>query len=301
MPLGLGFGFLFAGGSSGAPSPTPLPFVPTMLWVNNTPLQLAGVTLQRPSGWLDDVTRALVDVDRVPGFTGGRYDVLPTVGPRDVTLTGVMLNVSLEQQRDALAALKDLFTGEVELRWPHAPTQVMRGVAGPMAVTSLNEDKAFLLDRYGRVALRVTWTVRCADGALYEQQPKRVRLGTTPKPIRMGTLPVLPELLLEGPLSGSVDFDVLTASGTLLHRLALRTVSLADGDSCSIRFAAPHTIVKRTALGVETSVYHWRSLALSAAWFPISPFYADRERDQWPLVRLSTGAGWLVYPVAYAS
>ncbi len=297
MPLGFAFGWLFAGGSSGAPLPTPLPFVPTMLWVNNRPLQLAGVTLQRPAGWLDGATRALPEVSRIEAHTGGNYDVLPTVGPRDVALTGVMLGVPLTRQREALGALTDLFTGLVELRWPHAPTQVMRGVAGPITVTTLNEDKAFLLDRNGCVPLRVTWVVRCADSATYEQHPERVRLGTTPQPIVLGGLPVGGELLLEGPLSGAVDFDILTASGTLLERLALRGVSLASGDSCTIRLDAPHTIVKRTALGVESSVYHWRSLTLSSRWFKVNPRYADRTRDQWPQARLSTGAGWLTYVI----
>jgi hypothetical protein len=298
MPLGFSFGFLFAGGSSSAPSVAPLPRVPTMLWANETPLQLAGVVLQRPTGWLDGATRALPEVDRVPGYTGGRYGVLPTVGPLDITLTGVMLDVTLEQQRAALSALTDLFTGEVELRWPHAPTQVMRGMAGPITVEPFNPDKAFVLDRQRRVALRVTWNVRCADAARYERHPRRIRLGTTPKPIVMGGLPVGGEILLEGPLSGDVNIDILTPSGTLLDRIALRNVALASGDSATVRLDAPNTITKRTAAGVLTSVYSWRSLDASTRWWKANPYYADPDRDQWPLVKLSTGSGWWTYVVA---
>lgn len=297
MPIGLGFGWLFTGGGSGgAGAPNPRR-VETMLWINDLPLQRTGMILQRPTGWVDDVTRVLPETSRVPGLTGGRYAALPSAPPRDVTITGVLLDVNMDVLQQQLAALNDLLSGELELRWPHAPGFVQYGLAGPLQVEPFNPDKAFV--RPDRQTWRVTVTIRCADGAAYARQPRRIRLGTTPKPIALGGLAVGGEIVLEGPLSGAVDIDILSPSGVLLDRLALRGVSLATiDDICTIRLDAPNTIVKRTAGGVESNVYHWRSLSESTRWWKVSPRTADRARGIYPRVRMSTGGGWWTYVLA---
>ena len=297
MPLGFGWGWIFAGGGGGYIPPTRRR-VETILWINDTPLQRFGLTLQRPTAWLDGTSRALLETVRVPALTGGRYELLPTVPPRDVTLTGVMLDLPLETQQAALSALTDAFSGLLELRWAHAPNQVMRGMAGPLQVEALNPDKAFV--NPDRTALRVTVVIRCVDAATYARHPKRIRLSTTPKAIPMGGLPVGGEIMLEGPLSGAVDIDILSPSGVLLERMALRTVALASGDVLTIRLDAPRLLIKRTVAGVQSNVYHWRSLALSTGWLNASPYHADPARGQYPLVRLSTGAGWWTYAVGNA-
>lgn len=298
--LGFGFSWIFAG-SGGAPSGTgavPRRRVETMLWINDQPLQRLGLTLQRPTSWLDGLARTLPDTQRTPGLTGGRYAALPDTAARDVTLTGVMLDVPLETQRAALSALTDALSGFLELRWPHAPNQVMRGVAGPLQVEPVNPDKAFV--HPDRTALRVTVVIRCVDAANYERHPKRIRLSTTPRAVALGGLPIGGEILLEGPLSGAVDIDLLSASGVLLNRLALRTVSLAEGDVLTIRLDAPRLLIKRTAAGVQSNVYHWRSLSLSTGWLNASSYHADPARGLYPFVRLSTGAGWWTYAVGHA-
>lgn len=302
--LGFAFGWIFAGGSAARPRPT-LPFVTTMLWINDTPLQLTGVTLQQVAGWLDGASRVLPEVDSIDGLTGGLYGPLPATGPRDVVLEGVMLDVPLEQQTAALGALTDLLTGELELRWPHAPHLVMRGVAGPIRVTPLKADKPFVLDTGRRVALKVAVTIRCADSAQYAREPRRVLLSTTPRKVRGGQLPVGGRLVINGPHTGALDIDLLSPSGALLERIALRDapglpVVLADGDTCAIRLDAPHLITKRSAAGVETNVYAWRSLSLSTRWWQVHPRHTDAARDQHCLIRLSAGTGVWTYAVGYA-
>ncbi|WP_396216387.1 hypothetical protein [Gemmatimonas sp.] len=307
MMLGFSFGWLFAGGSSNnAPRAGSVPFVPTMLWINDTPLQVAGVTLQQPSRWLDGASRALPDVGRATGLTGGQYGSLPTTESRDVLLECVMLGVTLEQEQAALAAFTDLLTGELELRWPHAPNNVMRGVAGPLQVNPVTPAKAFVLDMQRRVSLRrVSVTIRCADTAMYSREPRRVMLSTTPRKVRAGDLPVGGRIVVNGPHTGALDIDVLSPSGALLGRLALRDapglpVSLATGDTLAIRLDAPHLLTKRTAAGVETNVYAWRSLTLSSRWWRVAGRPGDPARDQHCLVRLSAGTGVWTYAVGYA-
>ena len=144
MPLGFGFGWVFEGsGGGGRVVPAARRRIETMLWINDTPLQRFGLTLQRPSSWQDGTSRALLETVRVPALTGGRYELLPTVPARDVTISGVMLDLPLETQQAALSALTDALSGLLELRWPHAHNQVMRGMAGPLQVEPLNPDKAF--------------------------------------------------------------------------------------------------------------------------------------------------------------
>jgi hypothetical protein len=301
--LGFAFGWLFAGGGTSVAPPPPQ--VSTMLWINDTPLHVAGVTLQRPTGWLDGVARALPESSRMPGLTGGRVDSLTTVPERDVTLSCVLLGVTLEQQREALGALFDLLTGELELRWPHAPTQVMRGIAGPPSVSPTNAEKAFVMDARRRIPLRFDVTIRCRDAAVYERQPRRIRLSTTPRAVRHGDLPVGGEIVINGPHSGALDIRLLSPSGAIIEQLALRDapdlpVSLLTGDSLTIRLDAPNTLTKRTAAGVETSVYAWRSLALSTRWWKAPTRFTDRARDQWVQVQMSTGTGWWTYAVGNA-
>jgi hypothetical protein len=298
MPLGFAFGWVFEGSGAGGYVPPTRRVVETMLWINDTPLQRFGLVLQRPTAWLDGAARALPETARIAGLTGGRYELLPIVPSRDVTLTGVMLNLPLETQQAALSALTDALSGLLELRWPHASMQVMRGVAGPLQVEPVNPDKAFV--HPDRTALRVTVVIRCVDTATYARQPKRIRLSTTPKAVVVGGLPIGGEIMLEGPLSGSVDIELLSASGVLLERMALRGVSLAEGDVLTIRLDSPRLLIKRTAAGVQTNVFHWRSLSLSTGWLNASPYHADPARGQYPLVRLSTGAGWWTYAVGHA-
>jgi hypothetical protein len=297
--IGFGFRWLFQGASSGAGAARAPRTVPVTLWINDTPIERFGFVLQRPAGWLDTVTRPLLDTSRIPGLTGGRYEQLPTVPSRDVTISGVLLDVNMDALQAQLAALNDQLSGLLELRWPHAPGFVQRGMAGPLSVEPYNPDKAFV--RPDAQAWRVSVTIRCSDGATYARAPRRIRLGTTPKPVLLGGLPVGGEVLLEGPLSGSVNLDLYSPAGGLLERLALRGVALSSGDVGTIRFDAPNTITKRTALGVETNVYAWRSLTESTRWWKVSPIHADPARGQYALASLSTGSGWWTYVVGEAA
>lgn len=297
MPIGIGFGWLFTGPPGSGGGPRPPRRIETMLVVNNLPLQRTGLVLQRATGQLDNVSRVLPETARVPGLTGGRYEEFPAAPARDITLVGWLLDVTHEQLQQQLAMVHDAFDGELELEWPHAPGFVQYGVAGPAQVEPINPDKGYA--HPDRQAWRVTIPIRCADGAAYARQPRRIRLGTTPKPIQLGGLAIGGEIVLEGPLTGSVDIDILSPSGVLLDRLALRGVSLPTiDDICTIRLDAPNTLVKRAATGIETPVYHWRSLALSTRWWKVSPRTADRARGIYPRVRLSTGGGWWRYLLA---
>lgn len=305
--LGFAFGWLFAGGTTAAPAAraSRRRLVPTVVWINNTPVQLAGVRVQRLAGVLNGTARATPQASRVGGFTGGRYAPLVPTQPREIELTGVLLNVPLEQQRAALDAWFLLCTGELELRFPHAPTQVIRGVAGTPQVEPLDPEKAYVLDAAGCVPLRVTTTIVCADGVAYEQHPHRLRLSTTPTPVPLGSGTVHGRLLLQGPHEGALDVDLLSPGGALLQRLALRDapgapVVLADGDVCTAWLSAPFQLVRRTAAGVTTNVLAWRSLEASTPTFLASPWDADPARGQYPLVRLSAGTGWWTFARASA-
>ncbi len=304
MSSSFGFRWLFqpAGVSGPGPGPGPGPepgpstpsapprTVPTMLWVNETPLERFGLVLQRPERWLDSVTRPLPDSARVPGMTGGRLEPFAASSARDLVLTGVLLNVALETLQQQLAALHDAFGGLLELRWPHAPRALQRGVAGLATVEPYVPEKAFVAP--DRQCWRVSLPIRCSDGAVYQRAATRVYLSTTPAVVPIRGLPVGGEIVLNGPLSGACDIDCLSPAGAILWRHALRGVSLATGDTLSLRLDAPHLLIRRTAAGGTEDVYRWRSLALSSRWQHAAPppFGSAPLR-----VQLSAGTGWWTY------
>ena len=304
MSASFGLRWLFQPASSGTGPPDPpdpppvLPatssrVVPTMLWVNDTPLERFGLVLQRPERWLDQVARPLPETTRLGGLTGGRYERLAPSAARDMVVSGVLLNVSLETLQQQLAALYDAFAGLLELRWPHAPTAIQRGVAGVATVEPYVPEKAFV--RPDRQCWRVSIPIRCADSAVYQRQPTRVLLSTTPRALPLRGLPVGGEILLNGPLSGAVDIDLLSPTHVRLQRLALRNVALATGDVLSIRLDAPHVLIRRTAAGAAENVYGWRSLSLSTRWWKANPRHADAARGQRLFVRVSAGTGWWTF------
>lgn len=295
---GFSFGWLFEGTSTRAAVPWPRK-VETMCWINELPLERTGLVLQRPGAWLDGLARALPETERVPGRTGGPYATLPATPPRDVTLEGYLIDVPMETLQAQLAALEDFLSGLLELRWPHAPGYVQRGLAGPLVVTPFNPDKAF--HRPDAQTWRVQVTIRCSDNAVYARHPRRVPLSTTPAIVRTGGLGAGGEILLNGALSGSVNLDLISLAGVRVWRLALRNVSLGTGDVCRIRLDAPHLITKHTAAGVVTDVYRWRSLAESSRWQQASPRHADRSRGQHLRAVLSAGAGWWTFVPAEAA
>lgn len=295
---GFGFGWLFEGTSTRAAVPWPRK-VETMLWINELPLERTGLVLQRPTGWLDGLARALPETDRLPGRSAGPYASLPVTPWRDVTLEGYLIDVPLETLQQQLAALQDALSGLLELRWPHAPTFVQRGVAGPLEVTPFNADRAFV--RPDAQTWRVRCTIRCSDTASYARHPQRVRLSTTPVPLPTAGLGAGGEILLNGPVSGSVNVDLLSLAGVRVWRLALREVNLATGEVCRIRLDAPHLITKHTPAGTVTDVYAWRSLAESSRWQQASPRHADRTRAQYQRAQLSAGTGWWTYLLAEAA
>lgn len=285
-------------GPSHTPSPPPRT-VPTMLWVNETPLERYGLVLQRPERWLDSVTRVLPDTTRAPGMTGGPYAGLTAAPPRDLVLTGVLLNVALETLQQQLAALHDAFAGLLELRWPHAPGSLMRGVAGLATVEPYVPEKAFV--QPDRQCWRVSIPIRCSDGAVYRRQPTRVYLSTTPAVVPLRGLPVGGEVVLNGPLSGAVDIDLLSPVGAILWRHALRNVALATGDTLTMRLDAPHRLTRRTAAGASENVYRWRSLTLSSRWGQAVPPAFAVGAPQALRVVLSAGTGWWTYVNADAA
>lgn len=289
--LEFGFRWLFEGTSIGIP---PMPRrIETMLWINEVPLERLGLVLQRPAGWLDGVSRPLLETARMPGMTGGAYEAYAAAQARDITIAGVLLDVSIDVLQQQLAALNDALSGLLELRWPHAPACIQRGVAGPAQVEPLLVDRAFITP--DAQCWTVSVTIRCADGAVYDRHPTRVRLSTTPTDLPLRGLPVGGEILLDAPSSGDVDLDILSPSGVLLERLALRSISLATGDTVTVRLDAPHGLTKRTEAGAVTSVYSWRSLAASTRWWKASPRHADQARGQYVRAVLSAGAGWWTY------
>lgn len=289
--LDFGFRWLFEGTAS---SVVPLPRkIETMLWINELPLERTGLVLQRPSAWLDNVTRPLLETTRAPGMTGGRYEAIPVASTRDVTLTGVLLDVSIDVLQQQLAALNDVLSGLLELRWPHAPTCIQRGVAGPLQVEPIQPDRAFVSP--DAQSWTVSVTIRCVDGAVYHRDPTRVRLSTTPVDLPLDGLPVGGEIVLDAPSSGDVDLDLLSPSGVLLERLALRSIALATGDTVTVRLDVPHLLTKRTTAPAETSVYSWRSLTASTRWWKASPRHANAARGQYVRAVLSAGAGWWTY------
>lgn len=300
--LSFAFGWLFAGGSSTAP---PIarrrPRVTTVVHINETPIQFAGVRVQRVAGVLDGAGRGPIESLSVPGFSGGRVPTIVASTPRQLELIGVMLDVPLAQQSAALRALELLCSGELELRFAHAPTRVLRGVvSGPIRCDAVDPSKAYVLDAQGCVALQVTIPIVCADGVAYERYPHRVRLSTTPTPVPLDDVAVHGKLVLQGPHSGPLDIDLLTPGGALVRRLALRDapglpVSIADGDVVTIHLGAPLQILRRTAAGVVTNALAWRAFAASTSHFFASPRDADPARGVFPRVRVSGASGWWTY------
>jgi hypothetical protein len=298
-------GWLFEPPPGGGGSPTPLPWprqIETMLWINDLPLERTGLILQRPTGWLNDVTRILPETARVNGLTGGRYQELAPGAALDVTLTGALINITHEQLQEQLAMLKDWLSGLLELRWPHAPEFVRTGRAGPPDVVPLDPEKAFVDP--DRQAWLITVTIRHADGATYLRHPRRVRLSTTPRAIEVRGLSVGGVIMLEGPLSGEVRIILESPTGVRLNELVLIIPApealVTDEDVCLIRLDAPHTIERHDESGEVTNVYHWRSLVPGRPWWQVSPLHADRQQRVYPRVRTSTGAGWLTYALAEA-
>jgi hypothetical protein len=298
MSLGFAWGWIFAGSGAGSAPGVAARRIATPLWINDTPLERLGLVLQRAGNRLHNVARPAITVESVPDLTGGRYGQHTAAAPLQFELVGVMLDIALEDQRAGLSALSAfLHRGLLELRTAHAPDEILRGLAGPILAEPLDPARAFV--RPDRTGVQVSTTITCADSTRYARQPRRVRLSTAPKQIIQGDLPSGGEITLEGPLSGAVDIDLLSPSGVLLKRLALRGVALAEGDSLRILLDTPQGLYKRTPDGTLTNVYAWRSLALSDLWWTPTPQFADPARDQWTMLRLSTGAGWYVYPVAH--
>ncbi len=302
MPLGI-LSWFFDPPPPGAITAPSLPWprrIEDMLIINRLPIQRTGLVLQRPTGWLDDLSATTPQTARIRGLTGGRYEALPESLPRAITLEGWLIDVRHEDLQQVLQGVRAwLGTGLLELQWPHARDYLQRGMAGQIITTPLNPDKAFTTP--DRQTWRVSIPITCADSLAYSRHPRRIRLSTTPRPIRVGAASVGGEILLTGPITGALDIDILSPSGVLLHRLPLRGVALEEGDVCKIRLDAPRTIAKRTPAGVTTNVYHWRDFTISPEWPVVSPEHSDPERAQWPRVRLSTGAGWWVYPLAAAA
>lgn len=301
MPLGFGFGFLFEGSSGGdvVPIITGPRRVPTMLWINNTPLEWYGLQLQRADGVLDAPSIALPNVSRIPLLTGGRYEPMALSGPRDIVLTGIICDIPMEVWRPALRQLHDAMSGLLELRWAHSPHSVMYGVAGEPKTSHVQPDKMYVAP--DRTAIQVTVTIRCVDSAIYEREPQRIRLSTTPKPIRLGSLSTGGVMQIDGPFSGDLNIDYLAPNGALLDRDALRDVDLDDGDVLYIYRDTPAGLVKLTPAGDLFDVYAWRSLSESTRWWSPSSVHGELSTDTYPLVRLSSGSGWWRYHIADAA
>lgn len=293
---------IFSPPPTSGPGGVPLPERITVpLWINDLPLQRTGMVLVRAANWLDNLTRPLPDTARLPGLTSGRVvDVMPSAA-LDLEIVGALVQVPYRTLQSQLARVHDWLLGELELRWAHAPDFVKRGMAGEARVESYTPEAAFA-SAVG--SWRVTVPIRCADSVSYARQPRRLRLSTTPVPVEVRGVAVGGTVLLEGPLSGTVHLDLISPSGVRLERLTLvipTEEALGSGDVCTIRLDAPHTIEKRTALGVITNVYHWRSLTSSTGWWQIPPRHADRWTGQYPALRLSTGQGWLTYVLGEAA
>lgn len=295
--------------SEGSPPPasSAIAAITTMCRVNRVPLERVHVIVQRPTGHLGASARAMPEVARVRGYTGGLYAGAPTLQDFTLTIEGVMLVAPLMSQPAYANAVTDLFVGEVEIEWAHAPGWIMRGVAGPITVEPMRTDRAFVADvggdAAGKVPLRVLLQVRCADAAVWATEPRRLALSTTPAPIDTGSLPVGGEILINGPHSGALDIDIIGPSGALQQRLALRDVqdlpvSLAVGDVLTIRRDAPRGLLRTTALGVVTDVYAWRSLTYSTPWRAIPP--QDALTGARCYARLSAGTGVFIYAVPSA-
>lgn len=269
--------------------------ITTPLYINDLPLHRTGMILARASRQLDTTTRPLPETSRINGLSGGRYITTGAADALDLELVGTLIRVHYRDLQRQVAVLEDWLGELLEMRWTHALTSVRTGMAGNPRIESVTPDSAYA-SAVG--SWQVTVPIRCADGAVYRQHPTRLRLSTTPVAVPVGALAVGGTILLEGPLSGAVNIDVLSPSGVRLDRLALLIPvdeALDTGDVCTISLDAPHRILKRTAGGVLTSVYHWRQPSASTGWWQIAPRHADRWRQQYPLLRLSTGGGWHTY------
>lgn len=266
--------------------------VPTMLWIGDTPLESTGFELEQPSLWLDGVTRAAVDTTRATALTGGHYTPAFSAA-RTIGLVGTIIDVPMDQLQPHLARIDRLFAGLLPLRWPHAPTHVMYAKAGPVQVEAANPTKAFV--RPDKQVWRLRVQLTCADGAIYDRNPQRVRLGTVPKPLLLGSGAVGGTLDINGPISGALDIDLLSPSRVIVERLALRNVALLAGEVGRIRFDVPTSITRIATDGTETPVLSWRDAGLSTRPWQVTPIRADQARNQFMHLRLSTGDGWYTY------
>lgn len=297
MSMG-GFGFSWFYSGSGGITPAVYPsFLPdgvtSCCLVNNMPIEQLGFTLERHDRWLDGVATARPDVEMVRGMTGGRLKPLGVAAPREMSLVGHFLETSIDTRHLLLNVFTDAFRGLLEVVTPDAEGYVMRAVAGPVQVESVSDRQ------YWEPALRVTIPLLATDGAKYSRHMRMVPLDTTPRAVPLGNLPSGGEFVLQGPLSGTVHIDLIAPNGQRIYRFTLIMTDggIEDGGNLRIRLDYPTAMLYTDADGVVTSVAHWRSLASSRWWF-VPPFYSDRARNSYPMLRMSTGSGVYRYFVA---
>lgn len=297
--LGLGFGFLSwltegTGGEAVAPLPVGRPRIPVACWINNTPCEWLGLTLQRAPQWMSGGAAGATSIERQPGLSGGRYVPLREASDLTITLQGRFRGLTLETRSTAANMFTNALRGMLEIRFPDAPTHVVRGVASPAVITPARDNAQF-----AEPDMLISVDIHCADTARYSQNARQIVLGTIPVPVPLGSLPSGGDIYVLGALTGSLDVELYSHTGMRTHVLALRSIDIPAGGFSRLRIDPPHAVLVYDATGEASSVADWRSLTLSSRWWKPTPFYADASRDLWPMMRLSAGTGVYRYHQAW--
>ncbi len=267
------------------PSFIPSDHVTYTVRINRTPIEWYGMRLLEHTGSLSSFATATPEIDKVRGMTGGRVRPLGVTSPRVMSLVGHFLEVDMMTRHKLLNAFTDALRGLLEVTTPDAPNYVLRALAGAVTVDPVGA-------LYDEPALRVTVPLVAPDAARYSRHARIVALGTTPRAVPLGNLPVGGEMVLQGPLSGTVHIDCISPQGQRIYRttLVIPESGVASGGHVRIRLDYPTAILYVDATGVVSSVEHWRSLTSSAWWF-VPALYADAKNGSFCMLRLSTGSG----------
>ena len=264
--------------------------MPTLL-VNGTDLADLGFTLSDVQPWLSGpkLTRVLT---ALPGFTGAIPSAGATAESRLITARSLIRPASVAERLALLDKVADLaMHGMNELVFPDAPDRVMRGLY-------LSSDVEVYAPRLVSTEGEVTVGWVCPDAAKYARQPRGIVLGTTPKPIPLGTLPSGGIWRIMGPLSGAISLQYRGQNGVLLGELTV-TGTLTTSEHLDVDLDE-RTITKWSNVGVGTSAYSWKSAA--SYWFRLDAGDGTRGLSEWATLQQSVaaGGGLFLYRRAYA-
>lgn len=264
--------------------------MPSLL-VNGTDLAELGFVLSDMQPWLSG-PRLVRTLTAMSGFTGAIPSTSATVESRLITARSLVRPTTFAARLALLDGLADLtMHGMNELVFPDAPDRVMRGLY-------VSSDVEIYAPRFVSTEGEVTVGWVCPDAAKYDRQPRGVVLGTTPKPIPMGTLPSGGIWRIMGPLSGAISLQYRAQNGVLLGELTV-TGTLTTSEHLDVDLDQ-RTITKWSNVGVATSAYSWK--ASTTYWFRLDAGDGTRSLSEWPTLQqsIAAGGGLFLYRRAYA-